>query len=309
MSAREPLSVVVITRNEERNLDRCLASVVWAEERVVVDSGSTDRTVAVARRRGARVVEQPWLGFTEQKNRAVREASHRWVLSLDADEWLDAEAAEAVREALAVRDAEAYALNRRSALAGGFVDHAWSRDWQIRLFDRERGRFSGGPVHESVRLDPGSRVGRLRGRLLHLSYRSVAEYVERMNRYTDLAAEGLALRGRRVPWARLLVSPPATFLKLWVVRGGFLDGPRGLVVAAGSAFYVFLKYVKLWERTRPPDRRFEAVVPPTTEDPVPSGKSSEAEMGRLSPDSEGSGAGARGTPSGPPPTSPPSPRR
>src|SRR6185436_13446568 len=146
--------------------------------------------------------------------------------------------------------AGAYSVPRVSALSGGFLPRTWSRDRHVRLFLREAGRFAGGSVHESVRLDPGTRVARLREPLLHESYRSIGEYVARMNRYTDLAAGDLGASGARFRLASLLLSPPLTFLKLYVLRLGFLDGVRGYVVAAGSAFYVVLKHAKHWERSR-----------------------------------------------------------
>lgn len=250
MSRREPLSVTVITLNEERELGRCLDSVTWAEEIVVVDSGSTDRTREIARACGARVVHRDWTSYLDQKNHAIDLARHRWILSLDADEWLTPEGAAEVRAVLANPRAAGYAFNRRSSFCGAFLERAWNPDWQLRLFDRACGRFAGGRVHESVAMRRGDRVLRLRQRLPHIAYRTVDEYVERINRYTGLAAETLAERGKRVSWIRLLFAPAATFLKILLLKGGLLDGTRGFVVAVGSAFYVVLKYLKLWDRTR-----------------------------------------------------------
>lgn len=268
-SQREALSVVIITLDEERNLERCLRSATWADEIVVVDAGSSDRTVEIARRHGARVIAQPWLGYAEQKNLGLEQATHDWILSLDADEWLTDEGAEEIRAALVGPRYHAFAVNRLTAFSGAFLRRVWSPDWQVRLFRRDRGRFGGGLVHESVVLTPPTEAGRLRCRLLHLGYRSLADYVERMNRYTGLAAETLDAAGRPVPWLRMLVSPPATFLRLFVLKGGFLDGVRGLVVSAGSAYYVLLKYAKLWERRRRPDPVFRRRVGTTAEDPDP----------------------------------------
>ena len=250
MATREPLSVAVITLNEEQNLDRCLESVTWADELIVVDSGSTDGTIRIAERHGARVLCEPWRGYVAQKNLSLDSATHTWVLSLDADEWLTEAGAAEVRRALEAPQLDAWAINRRTAFCGAFLRHVWSRDWQVRLFRKDRGRFAGGRVHESVRLTSGSRVGRLRHRLQHLAYRSMHDYVERMNRYTDLAAETLVERGRTAGIMRLLFSPPATFLRCYLLRLGILDGTRGLLVSAGSAYYVLLKYAKLWEASR-----------------------------------------------------------
>lgn len=248
MPDRERLSVVVITRNEERSLGRCLESVAFADEIVVVDAESTDRTREIAERHRAKVTIEPWRGFVEQKNLALSRASGAWVLSLDADEWLSPEGAAEIRRALESPSASAYSVRRLSSLSGGFLARTWSPDRHVRLFRRDRGLFAGGSVHESVRLAPGTTVAKLRQPLFHESYRSIADYVTRMNRYTDLAAADLEARGARFRLARLLLSPPLTFLKLYVLRLGFLDGVRGYVVAAGSATYVVLKYAKLWER-------------------------------------------------------------
>ncbi len=267
--AREPLSVVVITRNESRNLARCLRSVEWADEVVVVDSESTDGTIEIARRFGAKVRVEPWRGFSEQKNFAVALAAHRWVLSLDADEWLGPEGGDEIRRALESPRADGYLIDRKNAFAGRFVEHVWSPDWHLRLFLRDRGRFEGGRVHESFRLHPGAKVLRLASPLYHLTYRSVDDYVERMNRYTGLNARTLRERGRRFHVTKLVLSPGVTFLKLYVLKRGFLDGVRGLVVAAGSAYSVFLKYAKLWELERERDPAFSRLVPPTDEDPDP----------------------------------------
>lgn len=262
MPRRHPLSVAIVTRDEERNLDRCLTSVAWADDLIVLDSGSTDRTVDIAREHAARVETHPWDGYVAQKNRALDLARRDWVLSLDADEWLTPEGAAELRAELDSPRADAYAFRRRNALSGGFVERAWSPDWQVRLFRADVGRFAGGRVHESIRLPPGATVARMAYPLQHEAYRSIQQWVERMNRYSDLAALDLrdledlegrsGPRGRRgVGWARLALSPPAAFLKHYVIKRGFADGVRGLLVSSGAAFYVLLKYAKLWERSRP----------------------------------------------------------
>lgn len=247
MSAREAVSATVITLNEQANLARCLRSVAWADEIVVVDSGSTDRTLEIAEEHGARVFRQDWPGYVAQKNFALDRAAHRWVLSLDADEWVTAAGAAEIRRVLAAPAADGYAVNRRSAFAGAFLRGGWSPDWQLRLFRRDRGRFAGGRVHEAVCMDAGSRVDRLRERLPHHAYRSISDYVLRLDRYTTLAAATLRDQGRRPSWSRLLLSPPAAFCKTFILKRGYRDGVRGLLVAAGSAYYVLVKYGKLWE--------------------------------------------------------------
>lgn len=264
-----PLSVAVVTLNERRNVGRCLESVAWAAERIVVDAGSVDGTREIAARHGARVIERPWPGFVEQKNFAVDQARSEWVLSLDADEWLTEAGREEIRKTLVSPDAPAYAFRRVTAFSGAFVTHIWGRDWQTRLFRKGSAAFAGGPVHESLRLDAGGRAKRLKAPLLHLGYRSVGDYVERLNRYTDLAADGLAASKTSPSLARLVLSPPATFLKLYLMRFGFLDGVRGLVLASGSAFYVLIKYAKLWETRRAVSPELRAAAGSTPEDPDP----------------------------------------
>jgi glycosyltransferase involved in cell wall biosynthesis len=269
MSGPLPLTVTVITLNERRNLDRCLQSVAWASERLVVDSGSEDGTLEIARRHGARVMTRSWSGYVNQKNFAADQARHDWVLSLDADEWLTDESADEIRAVLAAPQADAFAFRRVTSFSGAFVRRVWARDWQTRLFRKGRAAFAGGRVHESLRLEPGATVARMRAPLMHLGYRSIADYVERLNRYTDLAAADLAGQGVVPSHARLFFSPPATFAKLYLLRLGFLDGVRGLVVAAGSAFYVLVKYAKLWEAGRSVSAELEDAAGPTTEDPDP----------------------------------------
>ena len=267
--AGPPLSVAVVAFNEERNLGRCLASVGFADDLVVVDSGSTDRTREVASRHGARVVTAPWQGYVAQKNRAAAEARHLWVLSLDADEWLEPGAAEEIRAVLARPAHAAYAFRRISAFSGAFLPRTWSPDRQVRLYRKDVARFAGGDVHESVRVDPPHTVGALDAPMLHLTHRSVHEQVERLNRYSALASKTAAESGRAFRLSRMLAGPPAAFVKMYLLKGGITEGVRGLVAAANHAHYVFLKSAKLWDRTRRRDDAFARRVPATAEDPDP----------------------------------------
>jgi len=269
MGARAALSVTIVTRNEERNLGRCLASVAWADDVVVVDSGSTDRTGAIALASGARCVTNPWPGYAAQKNHAASLAKHPWVLSLDADEWLEPGAEGEIRATLTSPRHVAYAFRRLSALSGGFVPHAWSPDHQVRLYRKDVARFGGGHVHESVRVDPPGTVGRLRSPLLHLTHRDVHAQVARLNEYSALASRTAFQAGRRFSLFRTLTAPLAAFVKSYLVKAGWLDGVRGLIVAVNHAHYVFLKGAKLWDRTRRLDEEFERRVPKTVEDPEP----------------------------------------
>jgi glycosyltransferase involved in cell wall biosynthesis len=243
------ISATVITLDEERHLADALESLSWADEIVVVDSGSTDRTVEVARRYTYRVIDAEWPGYAAQKNRAAQEASHDWIFSLDADERVTPELRASVER---VRDsgpaADGYRVARRAWYVDRWVRHGgWYPDWQVRLYDRRRARFEGDFVHESVRVDA---PGTLDGDLLHYTVESMSDHHSRLDRYTTLAAEALAARGRRFSPARAVLQPPLTFLQTYVLKQGFRDGAAGLAIAGFAAYYVFLRQVKLWELTR-----------------------------------------------------------
>ena len=241
-----PLSLVVITRDAATGIAQCLASFPLAGEALVVDSGSGDDTVEIARARGARVVRHEWLGFGRQKRFAVAAAAHDWVLCLDADERATPELAAAVAALFAAGapPAPAYALARRNRFLGRWLAHGEGYpDWNVRLFDRRRARWTDDPVHEHVVADGA--VARLAGDLLHDSAESIEDYVAKQNRYTTLQAQALHARGERASLARIAAAPLARFLRFYVLKLGFLDGAAGFAHVAIGAFASFLKYVKL----------------------------------------------------------------
>lgn len=244
------LSAVVITLNEERHLRRCLESVAWVDEMVVVDAESHDKTVQIAREFSDRVIVRPWAGFTAQKNFALEQSTGEWIFSLDADE----EAAPDLRHEImaTVADARAgngYAVRRQNMFLGRWIRHGGLYpDWQVRLFRRGRGRFAERAVHESVTVE--GRVGRLRGHLVHRSYEGVSDFIDRANRYSSLAAEQMVREGRRGRAGDLLLRPLGRFLSMYVMKRGFLDGRRGLLLATLYAYYVFMRSAKVWEGTR-----------------------------------------------------------
>lgn len=247
MSARrQPLSVAIITLNAESQLADCLASAAFADEVVVVDSGSTDGTVALAERHGARVVRQDWLGYGPQKQFAVDQARHDWVLCLDADERVTPELRAAIEGALAAPQFGAYRFPRCNRFLGRYLRHGEGYpDWSLRLFDRRQGRWSEDPVHEKV-VVPGS-VGTLEGDLLHDSAETLANYLAKQNRYTSLAADAALAAGKRTGFGKLFFSPIVRFTKFYFLRQGFRDGLPGLVHIAIGCFNSFIKYAKMLE--------------------------------------------------------------
>lgn len=251
-SSRSPASVCIIACNEERNLPRCLASVSWAEEVVVVvDSRSSDATESLALAAGARVLVHPYEGNVEQKNVALGHAKHDWVLALDADEALSDELAAEIRDVLGADGdgADGFLVNRLTFHLGRWIRHGdFHPDWQLRLFRRSRGRWEG--VNPHGRVVVGGRVERLAGPLPHWSYRDLADQVQRIQEFSRVQATALAASGRRARASDLWLRPPARFLRAYLLKGGFRDGVPGFVIAAATAFHVFLKYAKLWELGR-----------------------------------------------------------
>jgi len=245
------LSVVVITWNEEERLRACLESAAWADELVVVDAESRDKTVQIAREFTDHVLVRPWPGFAEQKNFALAQAGGEWLLSLDADEEIPAELREEILALLAGGPPCAgYQVARRNIFWGRWMRHGGLYpDWQLRLFRRGVGHFVPRAVHESVEVD--GPVGRLRNALVHRSYRDTADFLERANRYSSLAAEDWIRRGGRSRPTDLVLRPLARFGSMYLARAGFLDGWRGFLLATLYAYYVFIRSVKIWERAKP----------------------------------------------------------
>jgi glycosyltransferase involved in cell wall biosynthesis len=241
------LSATVVTLNEERNIARAIESLRFADEILVVDSGSTDRTRAIAERLGARVIEEPWRGYAAQKNFAAESAANDWILSLDADE---AVAEELEGEILLLKRTEpqfrAYSMPRLAQYCGRWIRHGgWYPDRKVRLYHRSFGEWTGSYVHESVRTT--GTAGELKGQLLHFTCASLAEHVRTVDRYTTLAARELADKGAAIPMRRLTVDPAWTIFRTYVLRRGFLDGTHGIAIAWMAGFYTFLKYAKARE--------------------------------------------------------------
>ncbi len=239
------LSVIVITRNEAANIRDCLASVAFADEWIVVDSGSTDGTVEIARAAGARVVEShDWPGFGPQKNRALAHAQGEWVLAIDADERVTPELAAEIQAVLRDPQHDAYAIPRLSSFCGRFIRHSgWWPDHVVRLFRRDRGRFTDVAVHEKVLVE-GS-VGTLNAHFLHYTYPDLDSALAKMNRYSTDAARMMHVRGKRAGLASALGHATWTFIRIYILRRGFLDGKHGFVLAMVAMMGSFARYAKL----------------------------------------------------------------
>ena len=244
---REPLSVLVPVRNEEIHLRECLESVRWADEIVVVDSGSVDGTLAIARAMASRTLEHEYVNSAAQKNWAIPQLTHRWVLIVDADERVPPALRAEIECVLADPNrADGYWIGRANVFFGAPIRAAgWQRDKVLRLFDRTKGAYEPLHVHAEVRI--AGRVGRLRERLIHHTYRDLDQYFEKFARYTRWSAEDLKARGIRASWSRLLFRPWARFARMYLLEGGFREGRRGIVLCMLAAFSVFTKYARRWE--------------------------------------------------------------
>jgi glycosyltransferase involved in cell wall biosynthesis len=238
------ITATIITLNEERNIARAIESLRCSDEILIVDSGSVDRTVELAEKLGARVIEAGWHGYAGQKNWAAGQASHDWILSLDADEALS-EALEAEIWNLKKNGPRynAYTMPRLARYLGRWILHSgWYPDRKLRLYDRRKAKWVGDFVHESVQSE--GNVGHLESNLLHFTCDSLSEHLRTLDRYTTLAAQELAARKVKVPLSRVILDPAWTFVKTYFLQRGFLDGLEGLTIAYMAAFYTFLKYSK-----------------------------------------------------------------
>lgn len=250
------LSVIIITKNEADNIQACLDSVSFADQRIIVDSGSSDATVAIARAAGAAVIEADWPGFGAQKNRALQAADGEWVLSLDADERISDALRREILAVLAGPALNAYALPRLSSFCGHFIHHAgWYPDHIVRLFKRGTARFSDDLVHERIITDGA--VGRLKHHIIHYSYRDDTAYLRKLEQYSTLGARQAYDAGKRGGLGKAILHGCTAFLRSYVAKRGFLDGRAGLMVAISTAESTYHKYFKLMLLTEA-DGRHEA---------------------------------------------------
>jgi glycosyltransferase involved in cell wall biosynthesis len=255
---RPPISVCIITHNEEKRIRQCLESVKWAEEIVVVDSHSTDKTMDVCKEYTPRVYERDWPGHVEQKNFALSLASHEWTLCLDADECLSPELSKEIQEELSSNGNTyaGYVMPRHTYYLGRWINHGgWYPDYKLRLFKRSLGKWGGINPHDKVLLSAGA-TKTLKGELLHFNYEDIASQIRTIDSFSRIFAQNMLKEG--VPFSTIstitsmLFRPPAKFLEMYLFKRGFLDGMPGFIIASTTAFYIFLKYAKWWEASRLP---------------------------------------------------------
>jgi glycosyltransferase involved in cell wall biosynthesis len=246
------LSIVIITYNEEKNIKRCLESVrAFADEIVVVDSLSTDGTKKICQEYGARFIEQAFLGYIEQKNFALDQATNDYVLSLDADEAISEQLATSIQNAKKNITVDCYRMNRCASYGGKWIRHgAWYPDRKLRFFNRKKARWGGMNPHDKVIPQQDATVSFLKGDILHYTYSSIEEHITQMNRFTTIQAEAMLKSGKKASLFKLLVNPAVAFISGYIIKGGFLDGKDGLLLAKAGAYATFIKYMKLWHRQR-----------------------------------------------------------
>ncbi|MDP3024607.1 MAG: glycosyltransferase family 2 protein [candidate division Zixibacteria bacterium] len=240
------ISAIVITYNEEKNIQRCLESLSWADEIVVVDSFSQDRTKDIASSFTDKIFDLGWQGFGKQKEIARTKASYDWVLSVDADEVVSEKLKEEIKSVINKNDSlDGYYIPRLSNFLGRWIKHSgWYPDYVLRLFRKDKARFDDSPVHEKLILD--GKAGFLRNEIRHYTDPDISHYLSKMDKYTTLSAQKLLAEGKSATLFDLLLRPVAIFFKMYLFKSGFLDGWQGFLLACFSSFHVFVKYAKLW---------------------------------------------------------------
>jgi glycosyltransferase involved in cell wall biosynthesis len=253
------ITATIITFNEAENIRAACESVSWANEVLVVDSESTDKTREIAGECGARVIKRAWPGFAAQKQFSVDEAKHDWIFSLDADERVSDELRHSIEDLLYTKEAQladGYRIARRSFYMNRWIrGGGWYPDYQLRLYERSRGRWEGAYIHESVKMNDGARVETLKGDILHYSVKDAAHHHRMIGeRYAPLAARQMFESGRRTSPLSIITAAPAAFIRSYLLKGGFRDGLAGYAIAKFAAHHAYLKHLMLWERQKKGDK-------------------------------------------------------
>ncbi len=246
----EKISVTIITKNEENNIARCLKSVNWADEIVIVDSGSVDNTLEICKTFKCSIHSIKWLGFGKTKQFAVDQTSHEWVFSIDADEEVTPELKASIQKVLKDNPSlSGFRIHRRSFYVDKWIKHSgWDKDAPLRLFRKSRGGFNSKEVHESIEVK--GKIDKLNGIMLHYTYPTVSSHVEKLDRYSELNVTKQYRAGKSYSVGKAVSRGLAKFIKMYCIQKGFLDGQTGFVLALNSAFGVYLKYIKLWEKAK-----------------------------------------------------------
>ncbi|WP_029520942.1 glycosyltransferase family 2 protein [Persephonella sp. IF05-L8] len=242
-----PLSVALISYNEEDNISRTLKAIQdIASEIILVDSGSTDKTIEIAKSFGAKVFIEEWKGFREQKNSALEKCSQEWILFLDCDEVVSKELKKSIIDAIKNPFADGYLINRKTVYLGKPLKYAWQPDLKLRLVNKNSNpRWEGGEIHEFLVID--GKVKKIKGDLFHYSYKDIKEHFTKVINYSYIAASELHKKGKKFKLHKIILNPMASFIREYFLKRGFLDGIRGFIVAISATVYSFLKYIYLWE--------------------------------------------------------------
>ncbi len=248
------ISVVIITKNEEKNIAQCLESVKWVDEIIVIDSESEDKTVEIAERYGAKVFSPEWRGYGPAKQEGVKQTSHDWVFSIDADEVLTTQLTDEIQTLLSQDDmCDGYLMPRKTNFMGRWINHSnWYPDHVLRLFNKTKGGFNSNLVHEAIEIE--GKKAYLKNDLLHYSYPTLDEYFRKSNIYTRMGAEDLLAQGKKSGFFGICIKPIAAFIKHYFLKKGFLDGMEGFLISFLSAVAVMVKYAKLRELLKKKDK-------------------------------------------------------
>ncbi len=250
------ISAVIITKNEEANIERCLKSLHWTNEIVVVDSGSTDATLEICKRYGCKIVETKWLGYGKTKQLAVNSASHDWILSIDADEEVSPESIEIIKDAVANGKHKAYKVQIKSFYLGKLINHSgWGNEFKLRIFNKRYGNYNDAPVHETVLIE--GEKPKLNAVFYHHTYPTLEKQCEKINRYSTLQGKQIFDKGKNYPLVLSPIFALNKFVTMYFFKLGFLDGKEGFILAFTSSCGVFMKYAKYWKLKR--DKKIKKV--------------------------------------------------
>jgi len=267
------LSVIIIAKNEEKNIARCVKSVLWADEIIVVDAESTDNTQKIAKEIGARVIVRKWEGYAIQKEFALLQASCSWALSLDADEEASHELKKEIQQIITSNNSyDGYEIPRKSFFLGKWIRYGgWYPGYQLRLFKKSKTHMNHRPVHEGFSVEGA--IGKLKGNIIHYTYRSLRHYLEKMNEYSSLDVMNKFSANKKIRWYNFTLNPFSAFIRMYVSLRGFKDGFHGFLLACYSALHVLVIYAKTWEYQT--SGKYRTTLPPVTSGEI-------AELQRLS---------------------------